>query len=375
MMLDLLKLKDDFENYLWPQRRALLPIGYFFLLLGLLSVYSSTMTLVSHPLRYIQRQSLFCISGFLVYSVGYILGYRKWIFKIDFVWFMSIALLLLPLTPLGLAVNGARRWIHYAGFSFQTSELVKILWIVILCDFVIKAHLDVQKNFFASKPLWLKLFLILFLLLIQPDFGTAFLLTTLTLMVLFIARVRLDFYFAMILTAILLIIFAIILAPYRMRRFAAFLDPWIFAQDQGYQLIQSLIAIGSGSFLGVGIGKGLQKHQALPEAHTDFIFAVIVEETGLLGGIIVIVLFLWFILILLSRGYYLAKKEYYRECYFYIAAAILFFLQTVINLGVCVGLLPTKGLTLPFFSYGGSSLWMVMFLMGILDGSWKKNVA
>ena len=361
------------NNFFWPENKSLFWMMTFFLLLGLLSVYSSTMILTAQYDHYIKRQSLFFLTGYFIYAIGFVCGYRHWIFKLQHPWLYSVCLLLLPLTPMGLMVNGARRWIHLSGFSFQPSELVKIFWITSLCHFVVKSHLDVQKNFFATRSLWLKLGVLLALLLIQPDFGTAFLLTTLTLTLLFVARIRLDFYFTMILAFIGGVILAIIIAPYRMRRFAAFLDPWTFAQDQGYQLIQSLIAIGSGSILGVGIGKGLQKHYALPEAHTDFIFSVIVEETGLLGGVFLIGLFLWLILNLLNRGYQLAKKELYLECYFYLSSAILFFLQTMINLGVCLGLLPTKGLTLPFYSYGGSSLWIVMGLMGILDGLWKKN--
>jgi cell division protein FtsW len=368
-----LNIKLIKNQILWPENKSLFWVMTFFLLLGLLSVYSSTMILTAQADHYIKRQCLFFVTGYFIYIIGFFSGYCHWIFKLKHPWLYSVGLLLLPLTPIGLMVNGARRWIHFAGFSFQPSELVKIFWITSLCHFVVKSHLDVQKKFFATRSLWLKLGVLLALLLIQPDFGTAFLLTTLTLTLLFVARIRLDFYFAMILAFIGGVIVAIIIAPYRMRRFAAFLDPWTFAQDQGYQLIQSLIAIGSGSILGVGIGKGLQKHYALPEAHTDFIFSAIVEETGLLGGVFLIGLFSWLSLNLLNRGYQLAKKELYLECYLYLSSAILFFLQTVINLGVCLGLLPTKGLTLPFFSYGGSSLWIVMGLIGILDGFWKKN--
>ena len=309
----------------------------------------------------------------LLYKISFTAGYKNWIHKVRYPWLWCIGLLLLPRTPLGLTVNGARRWIHLLSFSFQPSELVKVFWMIVLCRFVIESHLDVQKRFFASRPLWIKLCFLVLLLLLQPDFGTAFLLTSLTLTVLFVARVRLDFYFAMILVFIASVILAIILAPYRMRRFAAFLDPWTFAQDQGYQLIQSLIAIGSGSFWGTGLGQGLQKHFALPEAHTDFIFSVIVEESGFIGGLTVILIFMGLVGILLQRASSLVKREAYFDSYFYIASAILFFLQSVINLGVCLGMLPTKGLTLPFFSYGGSSLWMVMALIGLLDGIWKRQ--
>jgi cell division protein FtsW len=371
-MEKLVKLDLPLGEVFWPEKRTLFFLMHFLLVIGLLSVYSSTMTLADHPEHYIKRQLLFCLTGYIVYGVGYILGYRNLILKVRYPWLYCIGFLLLPLTPLGFEVNGAKRWIHCLGFSLQPSEFMKIFWILSLTHFIVNAHLDVQKNFFASKPLWIKLGLILTLLLIQPDFGTSFLLTALTLMMLFVARVRLDFYFSMMLAAVLAVMIAIVLAPYRMKRFAAFLDPWTFAQDQGYQLIQSLIALGSGSFFGVGIGASLQKHQALPEAHTDFIFSILVEETGLLGGTILLGIFLWIIFILLERGYAFSKKECYLESYFFIATAVLIFLQTVINLGVCLGLLPTKGLTLPFISYGGSSLWMFMGLLGILDGCWKR---
>jgi cell division protein FtsW len=278
----------------------------------------------------------------------------------------------MPQTPLGWSVHGAKRWIHLGGLSFQPSELVKVFWMLEVVSFVMRSHFEVQKDLWASRWLWARLLLLIILLLIQPDFGTAFLLTTLTLGVLFVARVRMDFYFYMIFMACLGLGFVMIGAPYRWRRLMAYWDPWQFAQDQSYQLIQSLIAVGSGGLYGEGLGKSVQKHGFLPEAHTDFIFSILAEETGFIGVCLFLGLVYFFLKQFFDRARELAIKECYHESYFTLAVALLLFIQSALNIGVCLGLLPTKGLTLPLISYGGSSLWIVFFMVGLVDGCWKR---
>ncbi len=363
----------NISNYFFDQKKNLLNFLVIFILLGLVSLYSATRNLNDLPNSFFYKQINFSILGFLIYFLSKKFTRIYNIFSFNKCWVISILLLLLPWTPLGIEVNGARRWIKILSFSFQPSEFMKIFWMIELSRFVINSHLSVQRKFFATGWLWLKLLSIIGLLMIQPDFGTSFLLTVTTLSILFIAKIRLDFYFSLMILFFISLIGAIVLAPYRMKRFAAFLDPWTFAQDQGYQLIQSLIAIGSGGFLGQGLGFSLQKHLALPEAHTDFIFSIIIEETGFLGGLSLIFLFGWFIFVLMTRGHDLAKRHEYHQSYFFLTSGLLLFFQTFINLGVCMGLLPTKGLTFPFFSYGGSSLWAIMLLMGVLDGLWRAD--
>ena len=313
------------SNYFFDDQKSLFNFLIIFSSLGLLSLYSATKNLNLLSSSFVYKQISFCILGFLIYFLSKNFTKIYNIFNFNQSWLICIFLLLLPWTPLGIEVNGARRWIKILTFSFQPSEFMKIFWMIELSRFVIDSHLTVQRKFFATGWLWLKLLLIIALLMIQPDFGTSFLLTVTTLSILFIAKIRLDFYFSLMILFLIGLITAIVLAPYRMKRFAAFLDPWTFAQDQGYQLIQSLIAIGSGGFWGQGLGLSLQKHLALPEAHTDFIFSIIVEETGFLGGIFLIFLFAWFIFILMTRGHDLAKYNQYHQSYFFLTAGLLLF--------------------------------------------------
>lgn len=341
------------------------------LAIGLLSVFSA-----SYPLTpsygYIVRQLFFAFTGLGIYAGSYFFAKKYPLARISYPFLICVVLLLLPQTPLGWSVNGAMRWIRLGSFSFQPSELAKVFWMFYVVDFVLKAHFEVQKDLFASRWLWARLLTLIVLLIIQPDFGTAFLLTALTLSVLFVARVRLDFYFYMIFLAFLGLGVIMLGAPYRWRRLIAYWDPWQFAQDQSYQLIQSLIAVGSGGIFGQGWGQSWQKHGALPEAHTDFIFSIWAEETGFIGVAFFIFILYCFLSQLIVRVRELATREDYHECYFTLAVALLIFIQSVLNMGVCLGLLPTKGLTLPLMSYGGSSLWIILFMIGLADGCWKR---
>lgn len=351
------------------------PSSHWLLLaIGLMVVFSA-----SYPLTpaygYISRQIFFAITGIGLYAMSYSLAKKYPLARISYPFAICVLLLLLPHTPIGWSVHGALRWIRFGSFSFQPSELAKVFWIFYVVDFVMKAHFEVQKELFASRWLWARLLTLILLLIIQPDFGTAFLLTALTLSVLFVARVRLDFYFYMIFIAFISLGGLMIGAPYRWRRLIAYLDPWQFAQNDSYQLIQSLIAIGSGGVWGEGFGQSWQKHGALPEAHTDFIFSIWAEETGLIGVAALMLLLYALLGQLFYRVQELALREDYHECYFTLAVALLIFIQSTLNIGVCVGLLPTKGLTLPLVSYGGSSLWIILFMIGLADGCWKRCTA
>ena len=339
--------------------------------MGILTVFTA-----SYPLTpsysYVSRQLFFLATGLLLYVLSYLWARQYPLARVPYPWIIAVALLLLPQTPLGWAVHGAVRWIRLGSFSFQPSELAKVFWMLCVVDFVMKAHFEVQKDLLASRWLWARLLTLIFLLLIQPDFGTAFLLTALTLSVLFVARVRLDFYFYMIFLAFMGLGVIMVGAPYRWRRLMAYWDPWQFAQDQSYQLIQSLIAVGSGGFWGQGWGQSWQKHGALPEAHTDFIFSIWAEETGFIGVFFFLLILYSFLAQLFQRVVELAAREDYHECYFTLAVALLIFIQSALNIGVCLGLFPTKGLTLPLMSYGGSSLWIMLFMIGLVDGCWKR---
>lgn len=268
-----------------------------------------------------------------------------------------IVLLLMVLVPgIGREVNGARRWIGLGIINLQVAELVKLVSIVFLAAYL-------QRHRFAMREVWhsftrpLALIGVMVLLLLaQPDFGSSVVILATTMGLLFLAGIRLWVFGAIFAAGIGALALLAISSPYRMQRLVSFLDPWSDMYDTGYQLTQSLIAFGRGEWFGVGLGNSVQKLFYLPEAHTDFVFAIYGEETGLIGVILVVALFV----ALVQRIFITARKAVRRQDWFaaYVAFGIGMLIagQAFINIGVTSGLLPTKGLTLPFISYGGSSL-------------------
>jgi cell division protein FtsW len=261
---------------------------------------------------------------------------------------LCIVALLLVLTPgIGASRGGAQRWIAFGGFSVQPSEFVK-LGIVLFLARWISRHRDRIEQFSAG---------------VLPDFGTAVTLGLLMLLMLYVGGARPAHVLGLVLCGAIGVIVAVQLAPYRMRRLLAFLNPWEHSQDAGFQLVQSLIAFGSGGLTGVGLGQSKQKMLFLPEAHTDFIFALVGEELGLIGAIAVLALFA----LVAVRGFRVAARhpDSFASLLAFGLTAVLI-LSAVVNVGVVLGMLPTKGLPLPFLSYGGSALLATMVEVGLL---------
>jgi cell division protein FtsW len=262
-----------------------------------------------------------------------------------------------------LSAGGSTRWIRLGSFSFQPSELARIALVIYLA-YSMERKADRIKDFsigFVPHVLVLGAFMIL--IFIQPDFGSVFILGTLTWVLLFIGGVRFWQLFASLLVILPVAYFFLINAEYRAKRILGFLNPWEHSSDAGYQIVHSLMAFGTGGFWGTGIGKGYQKLFYLPEPHTDFIFSVIGEELGLLGVLIIIGLYGWIII----RGIAVARSAPdLFGAYLAAGLTIAMGLQIVVNMGVALGLLPTKGLTLPLLSYGGTSLLLNMASIGIL---------
>lgn len=280
---------------------------------------------------------------------------------------ITLLMLVLVLIPgVGKTVNGSSRWINLGFIGLQVSEVAKIFIIIFLSRYIVRHEEALRSQWFGFiKPLGI-LGLFAGLLLLEPDFGATVVIMTTGLGMLFLAGVPLK-YFVVLVTFIIISFGGLMIsAPYRIKRLTAFLDPWAYQYDSGYQLTQALIAFGRGEWLGVGLGSSVQKLFYLPEAYTDFVFAVLAEELGLLGAVSVIVLFG----VLIYRGIKIGLLAERREDKFsaFISYGISFWLglQAIINMGVNTGLLPTKGLTLPFLSYGGSSLLMVCFALGLL---------
>jgi cell division protein FtsW len=283
------------------------------------------------------------------------------------------ASLMLPLCVLGLLLvlapgigterGGAQRWITLGGFSLQPSEFVKLGVVLYLARWISR-HRDTMHEFSTGVlPALVAVGTCSLLILIQPDFGTAAILGLLLLLMLYVGGVRPVHMLGLLLCGTLSMTLAVQLAPYRMRRLLAFRDPWADSQDAGFQLVQSLIAFGSGGLDGVGLGQSKQKMLFLPEAHTDFIFALVGEELGLLGALAVLGLFA----VVAVRGFRVAARhpDSFASLLAFGLTAVLI-LSAVVNVGVVLGMLPTKGLPLPFLSYGGSALLATMLEVGLL---------
>lgn len=271
--------------------------------------------------------------------------------------FAGLMLLAAVLVPgIGKEVNGARRWFALGPFTIQASELAKFCFIVFFASYLARRTEEFQYHWGAFFKLICILGAFVFLLLLEPDFGSSVVLCFVAGAMMFAAGVPIIRFILLTMTGILGLALLAVISPYRWKRLVTFLDPWSQQFDDGYQLVQSLIAFGRGEWMGLGLGNSLQKLFFLPEAHTDFIFAIIAEELGLIGALLVIVAFVF----LIFRIFLLALESRKQNRGFAVLVCVgigsLFAAQAFINMGVASGLLPTKGLTLPFISSGGSSL-------------------
>ena len=280
---------------------------------------------------------------------------------------VAIALLALTLIPgLGKEVNGSMRWIQLGNKSFQAAELVKFFIITYLAGYLVHHRESVQTELAGFlKPVFI-LAVISILLLKQPDYGSCVVLCVTTLGMLFLAGAPLGRFFIWLPTFIVALACLIILSPYRMQRLMSFRDPWQDRYENGYQLTQALIAFGRGDWAGVGLGGGIQKLFYLPERHTDFIFSVLAEEFGLIGTISIIFLYLFIVWRAFMIGKIAENTKKYFSAYLAYGIGLIIGLQAYINIGVNMGVLPTKGLTLPFISYGGNSMIVYCILFGVL---------
>lgn len=280
---------------------------------------------------------------------------------------LSLFMLVAVLLPgIGHEVNGARRWLHLGLSKFQAVEAVKVILIIWLASYLVRFRHQVQYTWWGLiKPVAIAGAMVM-LLLLQPDFGSALLICAIVGGMVFLGGVRIRNLVAPVLIVLPLMALLAMSEPYRMRRLTSFLDPWSDPYDKGFQLVQALIAIGRGEWFGVGLGSSIQKLSFLPEAHTDFIFAVIAEETGFVGIMVIVALFV----LLVGRAFWLGLRamEVKRPFAGYCAFGIAFWigLQALVSIGVNLGLLPTKGLTLPLISSGGSSVLMTCVALGLL---------
>jgi cell division protein FtsW len=340
-------------------------------LLGLVMVTSASVSIASQetgqPFYYLERQLVLTLIGAgcaaLVFAIRTELIERAAVPLLA----LAIVLLVVVLIPgVGHAVNGSRRWLRFAGINFQVSELARVLVLIYIASYAVRRESELRGSLAGLIKALALLFGVSLLLLLEPDFGAATVLFATGFGLLFLAGARLRYVIAM--TAIASAGFAALAvsSSYRLRRLTTFLDPWADPYNSGFQLTQSLIAIGRGQWFGVGLGDSVQKLFYLPEAHTDFLFAVLAEELGLLGVVLTLALFL----ALVWRSFRIARLASEAGLKFpaYLAAGFGLWvgIQAFINIGVNMGVLPTKGLTLPLMSYGRSSLVVALAWVGLL---------
>lgn len=346
-------------------------IVFSIVLLGLVIVTSSSMSIatkeVGNPFLYLERQFTLVMVGSIAAAVAFAVR-SEWLERFSLpLLFVAAAMLLLVLIPgIGHEVNGSRRWLRLGGFNFQASEATRVMVLVFIASYAVRREAELRSSLLGLiKPL-LVVAVFFVLLLAEPDFGAATVLAATAFGVLFIAGARLRDVLGIAVVGGALIALAAVASPYRMRRLTSFLDPWQDPFNSGFQLTQSLIAIGRGGWTGVGLGESVQKLFYLPEAHTDFLFAVLAEELGLLGILLTIALFV----ALAWRAFFIAKLAADAglkfQCYLAVAFGIWVAMQSFINMGVNMGALPTKGLTLPFMSYGRSSMIVALAWVGVL---------
>jgi cell division protein FtsW len=354
----------QFDAVLLTLVLALLLGGFVILASASIAVSDNT---TGDPFHYLERQliaaAIGCVAGFFCLHVPV----QVWRTLGPLSLLVGLGLLFVVLLPgIGYEVNGSRRWVRIGIMNLQVSEPARLCIIIYLASYLVRRNRELRGGFIGFLRPMLVVLLACAALLAEPDFGAAVVLTATTLTMLFVAGARLRDFLSFFVVASVGLGMLAVASPYRMQRLTGFLDPWSDPFASGFQLTQSLIAIGRGEWLGVGLGNSVQKLFYLPEAHTDFVFAVYAEEFGLVGTLILIGIFL----ALLWRIYRLAIRAYNAERFFesYVAIGLGTWLglQTFINLGVNMGLLPTKGLTLPLISYGRSSLIVTMIAIAIL---------
>lgn len=377
-MLYRLKVLLSRQNVKKERVRAKLEIdiSLVFIMLGMLAfgwimVTSASMIVAlddyDNPYFYSIRQGFFAIISIFLFLLALLVPTKNYEKNYNIFLFVMLLVLVAVLVPgLGKSVNGARRWIPLIIINIQVAELAKLLAIIFFSGYIANT-LDHMKNFKEGilTPISL-LGCIAILLLMQPDFGSTVVISICVLGMLFVGGNKVKWYGLLLVVMVIMAATLVVISPYRMHRITGFLHPWENANGSGYQLVQALIGFGRGGWFGDGLGNGVQKQFFLPEAHTDFITSVIAEEIGVVGLMVLLCVYLFIVFKALNIAKLAFElKRHYQS---FLAYGIGFWMsfQVFVNIGVNTGLLPTKGLTLPFISYGGSSLLIMCYTIGIL---------
>jgi cell division protein FtsW len=345
----------------------LLLVTLILVIVGTAMIYSSSSIIALEKFKdgqfFLKKQLLFVFLGLTSMIIMTKVPYthlRKWAYPGMLLSFLLLSLLL---TPLGMKRGGATRWLNLGGFSFQVTEMVKITVVIFLAHLLTRKAYQLQ-NFTRGVLVPLAVIsVVILLILLEPDFGTAVIIASILLLMLCIAGAQTKHLLCLVAAFIPIGVSLILYKGYRLTRLTAFLDPWKDADNTGFQIIQSLLSFGSGGAFGVGIGDGMQKLFYLPEPHTDFILSIIAEESGFIGVTIIIAMFALFAF----RGFMIALKA--PDLFGTLLAAgvtMVISLEAFINIAGVMGLIPLKGLVLPFLSYGGTAFIMSMTAVGVL---------
>ena len=361
-------IKDfDFSKLDFVLVTLFLVLGFFgLLILSSASAHFSD-SIYGNPSAIFNRQFFYFILGIIGLFACFFVPLNFWSsYDRLFITFGILLLFLVFIPGIGIEVNGANRWIRIAGFGLQPSEIMKFLSILYISCYSVRRIKEIQTHWLGFFRPALIIVSIISIILIQPDLGSSAVIFISVLGVLFVAGVKIQQFLVVALLGVIAITMMIIFVPWRWERIISFIDPWSDPWGSGYQLTLSLMSIGRGDWFGVGLGQGLMKMGYLPDAHTDFIFSVIVEEMGILGGFAIISLLFG----LSFRIFFIGRESLVRKnffgFYFSFGVALLLGLHTFINVGVSSGLLPTKGLTLPLISGGGTNLIIVCLMIGLI---------
>lgn len=345
----------------WTPDMPLALLGLALLLVGLVAISSASIEYADWHYQnawfHTQRHLVYLALALAAATAVYRLPPTFWL-ETGWVWlFAALALLILVLIPgIGREVNGSQRWLPIGPFTLQPSEFAKLAMVVYLAGYMVRREHEVRHQWQGFIKPMAVLFAATLLLMIEPDFGATVIVVGTAFGMLFLAGVKLGHFLLVLLGALAAMLVLVVSEPYRVKRLTAYTDPWADPYDTGFQLTQSLIAFGRGEWLGVGLGNSVQKLFYLPEAHTDFVFSIWAEETGFVGAVTVIAVYAALVgrIMWVGRRRLLAGDAF--GAYVSFGVALIFAGQAFVNMGVSSGLLPTKGLTLPFVSYGGTSL-------------------
>ena len=335
---------------------------------GVIMVYSSSSIWSEYkfknPYYYLNHQLIFMVLGIIIMYVLSKIDYQIYYKKANWILLICFLLLGLVLIPgIGIVRNGSRSWFGIGSFGIQPSEAAKIGLIIFVAKYLSNNEKAMSNFKKGALPILMVIFVFFGLIMLEPDFGTGMVIVVTLVGMLFISNIKLSFFTNLGLLGLIGIVGLVIAAPYRVARIVSFLNPWTDPLGAGFQIIQSLYAIGPGGLFGLGFGNSIQKHFYLPEPQTDFIFAIISEEFGYMGIVILGTLYLMLFYQVLKVS--LNSSDLFGK---YLAFGLIFgiMFQTALNIAVVIGLVPVTGVTLPFFSYGGSSLLVSMASIGII---------